>query len=61
MDKKERIVFVLGAGFSALAKLPIQDRILQEMIQKPASSSTALLGKTLILQRNSKMCIQLIF
>lgn len=36
MDKKERIVFVLGAGFSAPAKLPIQDRILQEMIQKPA-------------------------
>lgn len=36
MDKKERIVFVLGAGFSAPAKLPIQDRILQEMIKKPA-------------------------
>lgn len=36
MDKKERIVFILGAGFSAPAKLPIQERILQEMIQKPA-------------------------
>lgn len=36
MDKKERIVFILGAGFSAPAKLPIQDRILQEMIKKPA-------------------------
>jgi NAD-dependent SIR2 family protein deacetylase len=37
MDKKERIVFILGAGFSAPAKLPIQDRILQEMIKKPAA------------------------
>ena len=36
MNKKERIVFILGAGFSAPAKLPIQDRILQEMIKKPA-------------------------
>ncbi len=36
MSKNERIVFVLGAGFSAPANLPIQDRILQEMIRKPA-------------------------
>lgn len=36
MDKKERKVFILGAGFSAPAKLPIQDRILSEMIKKPA-------------------------
>ena len=36
MDKQERTIFVLGAGFSAPAELPIQDRILQEMMQKPA-------------------------
>lgn len=36
MDKQERNIFILGAGFSAPAELPIQDRILQEMMQKPA-------------------------
>lgn len=36
MNNKERVVFILGAGFSAPAKLPIQNRILDEMIKKPA-------------------------
>ncbi len=36
MNKKERVVFILGAGFPAPAKLPIQDRIINEMLQKPA-------------------------
>ena len=31
-------VFILGAGFSAPAKLPVQDRILNEMLKKPAAS-----------------------
>nr|MBQ4457050.1 SIR2 family protein [Clostridia bacterium] len=35
MNYKEKVVFVLGAGFSAPAKLPIQNGILQEMINKP--------------------------
>lgn len=35
--KNKKHVFVVGAGFSAPAKLPIQDRILREMTQAPAS------------------------
>lgn len=34
---KEKIVFVIGAGFSAPASLPVQDRIIQKMIQPLAN------------------------
>lgn len=36
MESRERCVFVIGAGFSAPANLPIQNRILKEITQ-PAS------------------------
>ena len=32
---QNKIVLITGAGFSAPAKLPIQDRILKEMVQPP--------------------------
>lgn len=32
---QNKVILVTGAGFSAPAKLPIQDRILKEMVQPP--------------------------
>ena len=32
---QNKVVLITGAGFSAPAKLPIQDRILKEMVQPP--------------------------
>lgn len=36
MIEEGRNVFITGAGFSATAKLPIQDKILQEMMSPPS-------------------------